>query len=298
MLDYAGARAVAMIVQTGSFEGAARALNVTPSAISQRVRNLEERLGVVLIRRGQPCIATEAGAWLCRHMENVAMLEEALLEHLPGAAGPDGGPRVTLEVATNADSLATWFLPAAAAFAKQSDHLLNIAIDDEQHTADWLRQGRVLAAVTSLAPPVQGCGVTRLGSQRYRATASPAYVRRHFGDGVTPAALARAPALRFNQKDDLQQSWVRQVFAQPVALPCHSVPSTHGFVDACRAGLGWGLNPASLVEDHLASGALVELVPETPLDVPLFWQISRMAAERLQGLTTAVIGAARAALVR
>ena len=297
MLDYAGARAVAIIVQTGSFEGAAHVLNVTQSAISQRVRNLEERLGTVLIQRGQPCTATEAGAWLCRHMEHVGILEESLLEHLPGLAAPSGGQRVTLEVATNADSLGTWFLPAVASFAQQSGYLFNIAIDDEQHTPDWLRQGRVLAAVTSRDRPVQGCMVKPLGRLRYHATASPDFIQRHFPDGVTLQALAEAPALRFNPKDNLQQAWVRQVFGQSAALPSHSLPSTQGFVDACRAGLGWGLNPACLICDHLATGALVELVPGTAFDVPLFWQISRLVADRLQVLTQAVLAAAEGELV-
>lgn len=297
-LDYAGARAVAMIVQTGSFEGAARVLNITQSAVSQRVRNLEDRLGTVLIQRGQPCTATEAGAWLCRHMEHVGMLEEALLEHLPGLANLGDGQRVTLEIATNADSLGTWFLPAVAAFANQSGYLFNIAIDDEQHTPDWLRQGRVLAAVTSLDRPVQGCIVKPLGRLRYQATASPDFMRRHFPSGVTLQALAEAPALMFNPKDNLQQAWVRQVFGQSPALPSHSMPSTQGFVDACRAGLGWGLNPVHLVADHLASGALVELMPGTCFQVPLFWQISRLAADRLKSLTQVVLAAAEAKLER
>lgn len=298
MLDYAAARAVAMIAQTGSFERAAHTLGVTPSAISQRVRSLEERLGTVLIQRGQPCTATEAGAWLCRHMEHVGMLEETLWQHLPGLSDPASPQRVTLEIATNADSLGTWLLPALAAFTRESGYLFAIAIDDEQHTADWLRQGRVLAAVTSLEKPVQGCTVLPLGRLRYRATASPGFIARFCPDGVTPLALASAPALRFNQKDNLQQAWMRQVFGQAPDLPRHSLASTQGFVDACRAGLGWGLNPEVLVADHLASGALIDLRPGAPLDVPLFWQISRLAADRLQGLTRAVLEAAREQLER
>ena len=211
MIDYPAARAVAMIVQTGSFERAAQALNVTPSAVSQRVKQLEERLGAVLIERGIPCTATEKGAWLCRHMEHVGMLEKDLMEHLPGLVDPAAPmQRVTLNIATNADSLGTWFLGAASAFTRGSDYLLNIAIDDEDHTADWLRRGRVLAAVTSLAKPVQGCHVRPLGRLRYHATASPDYVERHFPAGVTPEAIAYAPALTFNQKDRLQHEWIRQ----------------------------------------------------------------------------------------
>lgn len=295
MIDYAAARAVAMVVQTGSFEAAARALSVTPSAISQRVRNLEERLGAVLVLRATPCTATEQGAWLCRHMEHVGMLEKDLLEHLPGIADPVEVP-VTLSIATNADSLGTWFLPAVASFARGPDYLLNIAVDDEDHTADWLQRGQVVAAVTGHGKPVQGCVVKRLGAQRYVATASPDYMRRHFASGVTAEALAQAPALTFNQKDRLQQDWVRKTFNQPIAFPTHWLPGTHAFVDASLEGVGWALNPVQLVRDHLSAGRLVELVPEAPLDRALYWQVNRLAAHRLAPLTAAIVETARRAL--
>ncbi|MCC5986365.1 MAG: LysR family transcriptional regulator ArgP [Pararhodobacter sp.] len=296
MIDYAAARAVAMVVQTGSFEAAARALSVTPSAISQRVRNLEERLGAVLVLRGTPCTATEQGARLCRHMEHVGMLEKDLLEHLPGFGEPKATP-VTLSIATNADSLGTWFLPAVASFARGPDYLLNISVDDEDHTADWLRRGQVIAAVTAHGKPVQGCVVKPLGALRYVATASPDYLRRHFPDGVTPEAVAIAPALTFNQKDRLQQDWVCQAFGQPIAFPTHWLPATQAFVDASLEGLGWALNPVQLVRDHLSSGRLVELVPNAPLDRALFWQVNRLAANRLTPLTTAIVQTARRALL-
>ncbi|WP_304617220.1 LysR family transcriptional regulator ArgP [Paracoccus sp. (in: a-proteobacteria)] len=292
MLDYSAARAVAAIIRTGSFEAAARELAVTPSAISQRVRNLEERLGTVLIRRGQPCTATQAGDWLCRHIEHVGMLENALMQHLPGLAG-EGVQPVTLNIAANADSLGAWFLPALTRFAGETGYLFDIAIDDEAHTADWLRQGRVLAAVTALAQPVPGCVVTPLGRLPYLATASPDFMRRHFPAGVTPEALAQAPALVFNQKDRLQARWARRVTGLDPVLRCHALPSTQGFVDACLGGLGWGLNPAMLVRDHLAAGRLVELCPGAGVEVALFWQVSRLAAVPLRGLTRAVQAAAQ-----
>lgn len=296
MIDYAAARAVAMVVQTGSFEAAARALNVTPSAISQRVRNLEERLGAVLILRATPCTATEQGAWLCRHMEHVGMLEKDLLEHLPGLGEPVEMP-VTLSIATNADSLGTWFLPAVASFARGPDYLLNIAVDDEDHTADWLNRGRVVAAVTGHGKPVQGCAIKRLGAMRYVATASPDFLRRHFPSGVTAQAIAQAPALTFNQKDRLQQDWVRKTFNEPIPFPTHWLPGTQAFVDASVEGLGWALNPLQLVRDHLSSGRLVELVANSHFDRALFWQVNRLAANRLTQLTTAIVETARRELI-
>ncbi|MBB3947333.1 LysR family transcriptional regulator (chromosome initiation inhibitor) [Rhizobium skierniewicense] len=299
MLDYAALRAVSLVVQTGSFEKAALALNVTPSAISQRVKQLEERLGVVLILRGNPCTATEKGEWVCRHMEHVGMLETELFGQLPALIAPgEPGQRVTLHIATNADSLGTWFLKAVSSFATERDYLLNIAVDDQDHTAEWLQRGRVLAAVTSLDKPVQGCRVTPLGSLRYLATASQPFMTRHFAGGVTEARLSQAPALTFNQKDRLQHVWASKVFGAPVVHPTHWLPSTQSFVDAALLGMGWGMNPDLLVRDHLASGALVELVAGTPLDIPLFWQVNRLASDRLKPLTQAVVDAARGVLVQ
>ncbi|AJD45714.1 chromosome replication initiation inhibitor (plasmid) [Rhizobium gallicum bv. gallicum R602sp] len=294
MIDYSALRAVSAVVQTGSFEKAAGILNVTPSAVSQRVKQLEERLGIVLVVRGTPCTATEKGEWLCRHMENVGMLEADLFKHLPALVDPaKPEPRVTLHIATNADSLGTWFLTAMSSFARRSAYLFNIAIDDEDHTAEWLRRGQVIAAVSSLEKPVQGCRHMFLGALRYHATASPDFVSRHFPQGVTAEAIGNAPALTFNQKDRLQSRWIRQVLGEDLSPATHWLPSTQAFIEASLSGMGWGMNPAPLVRVHLDSGRLVELIPQTPLDVPLYWQMNRLASERLVDLTREVMTVAK-----
>lgn len=294
MLDYPAARAVAMVIETGSFEAAAKALGVTPSAVSQRVKQLEERLGTVLIERGTPCAATEKGAWICRHIEHVGMLEKELITQLPGLSGAAATEeRVTLAIATNADSLGTWLLKAVTPFSQETGFLLNIAVDDEDHTAEWLERGRVLAAITSFKKPVRGCRVTPLGSLRYHATASPAFMKRYFKDGVTAQSLGQAPGLTFSQKDRLQHNWIRNTLGRSIAYPTHWLPSTQSFIDACLLGLGWGMNPSLLVKNHLATRRLVELVPGAALDVPLYWQVNRLAAERLSSLTQSVVATAK-----
>lgn len=298
MLDYAALRAMAAVITTGSFDKAAHSLNVTSSAISQRVKHLEERLGVPLIVRGTPCTATETGAWLCRHMDQIDLLEHDLFQSLPALAHLQTPlPQVTVPVATNADSLGSWFLPALAEASERSGLLFRVAVDDQDHTADWLRRGEVLAAVTSLATPVTGCRLSSLGVLRYYASASPAFIARYFPDGVTVEALAQAPVLTFNQKDRLQEQWMRQAMGQVTPYRTHWLPSTQAFVDASVMGMGWGMNPAQLAADHLVSGRLVPLIPDTPLDIPLYWQISRLAADGLAGLTQAVQRAARRALL-
>ena len=290
MIDYAALRVLQAVIQTGSFDRAAAALNVTPSAVSQRIKQLEERLGAALVVRANPCTATEKGERLCRHMEHVGMLEQDLLKGLPSLADPDGRQqRVTLRIATNADSLATWFLQAMSEFSQSSRYLLDIAVDDQDHTADWLQQGKVIAAVTGTDKPISGCRRYFLGALRYHATASPDFVERHFAQGITPASMAQAPSMTFNQKDRLQADWVRSVLGRDVNLPTHWLPSTQSFVDASLMGLGWGMNPRPLVQEHLATGRLVELVPGQTLDIKLYWHINRLAADQLTPLTQKVI---------
>jgi len=297
MLDYASMYAVAVVVREGSFERAARVLNVTPSAVSQRVKQLEERVGGVLLVRGQPCTATEMGRLICRHVEQVGMLEHELRGALPRLAPAEAtDERVTIRVAVNADSLGTWFIQAMAKFMETDKALLDVAIDDQEHTQEWLRNGDVLAAVTSDPQPVQGCESIPLGKLKYFAVASPTFISRYFPGGVTAAALAAAPSLRFGRKDQLQARWVRSVCRRDVDIPSHWMPSTQAFTDASVAGIGWGMNPQAMVASHLRDGTLLELVPEKQLSVPLFWQHTRLQMPVLARLTKAVIAASRAAM--
>jgi LysR family transcriptional regulator (chromosome initiation inhibitor) len=295
MLDYAALSALAAVIREGSFERAAQSLFVTPSAVSQRLRSLEERVGCALVVRGQPCRATETGRRLCQHVDRVRLLEQELQGALPTLA-PDGLTRVALPIAVNADSLATWFAPVIAAFAADAPVLVELAVDDQDHTADWLRSGAVLAAVTGTARPPAGFNSRPLGAMRYLAAASPAYMSRHFAEGVGAGSLAQAPSLVFNTKDDLQARWVRRLCHRDVELPRHAVPSAHAFVAAALAGMGWGLHPRALIASHLADGSLVELVLDAPLDVPLFWQHARAATSLMDGLSREVLAAAARAL--
>lgn len=295
MLDYAALSALAAVVREGSFERAARALHVTPSAISQRIRLLEERVGCALVVRDQPCRATETGRRLCQHVDHVRLLEQELQTTLPMLA-PEGVARVSLPIAVNADSLATWLAPAIARFAAEQPVLMEVAVDDQDHTTEWLRSGAVLAAVTATARPAAGCNSRPLGAMRYVAAASPAFMARHFADGVGAGTLAQAPSLLFNNKDELQARWARRLCHRHVSLPHHTLPSPQGFVTAALAGMGWGLHPQALIAPYLEDGSLVELVPDTPLDVPLHWQHARAASALLGGLSREVMAAARVAL--
>lgn len=296
MLDYSALAALAAVLREGSFERAARKLHVTPSAVSQRVRALEERVGCALVVRDQPCTATEMGRRLCQHVDHVQLLEHELQASFQTTVA-QGIARATLPIAVNADSLATWVTPAIAVFASENPVLMDVAVDDQDHTKEWLRSGRVVAAVTATARPIAGCNSRALGAMRYLAAASPTFVQRYFSDGVGAGSLARAPSLVFNTKDELQARWVRRLCHRDVELPRHSLPSSQAFVTAAVSGMGWGLHPQALIAPHLEDGSLMELVADAPLDIPLYWQNARAASGLLDRLTGAMLTAARGALL-
>ena len=278
MLDYALLDALAAVVRLGSFDRAATELNVTASAVSQRVKLLEERVGSVLVKRGQPCVATASGALLCRHTERVRLLEAQLSDDMPSMTGSQFGQAwPTLRVAVNDDSVGTWFVDAVAAFCAERRMLLDLVIDDQDHTAQRIRDGSVQGAVTTQAEPVQGCRSVRLGRMRYLAVCSPSFFARYFKDGVNRESLRRTPCVVFNPKDALQARFMRRITRAEIDPPQHWVPHVGGFVRACATGLGGGMGLTRMVGALLANGELVELAPGRHLDVDLYWQSWRLS---------------------
>lgn len=281
--------ALASVLRLGSFEAAAQELSVTPSAISQRIKALEERAGGALVHRTTPCRGTKSGRRLAKLADDLNLLQGQAAEEL--ALGPKQSSGATvIRVAVNADSLATWFIDAMAAVP---EFLFDIVIDDQDHSADWLRRGEVSAAVTAHGTPVTGCDAHRLGSMQYTATASPGYVAQWLPEGCNTEALAQAPCITFNQKDALQRRWLDKAAGSHVTPPSHFLPSTQAFADAAKAGLGWGMNPVNLIQEELKNGDLVELKADSRLEVALEWQVSRIMAPALAKLTRAVLGCGR-----
>jgi len=277
MLDYALLDALAAVIRYGSFDRAASELNVTPSAVSQRVKLLEERVGSVLVKRGQPCVATTSGALLCRHTERVQLLEGELTGQMPSLPRALVERWPTLRVAVNDDSVGTWFVDAVAQFCVERETLLDLVVDDQDHTAQRIRDGSVQGAVTTQAEPVQGCRSTRLGRMRYLAVCAPAFFERYFAAGVDRDSLRLAPCVVFNPKDALQTRFVRRVTRAEVDPPQHWIPHVAGFLRACLTGLGWGMCPVPMIASHLAAGELVEMTPGKHLDVDLYWQSWRLS---------------------
>ncbi|MGN0859116.1 MAG: LysR family transcriptional regulator ArgP [Stenotrophomonas sp.] len=295
--DHAQLRALAAVVREGSFERAALALHVTPSAISQRIKALEDRVGRLLVQRTTPATATAEGQVLVRLAEQTALLEHDALSRI--GIADEQLPRSSIPVAVNHDSMETWFPEATVLFAGSASATLDLHVEDQDHTAELLRRGQVLGAVTTLAEPVQGCQIHALGSIRYVATCTPAFHARHFAKGVNATALAQAPVLVFNRKDDLQARHARRLAGNdaPLQPPVWWIPSTRAFVHANLAGLGWTMNPLPLVRRHLEAGRLVYLRKRVYEDIPLYWQHWKGDVLGMASLTRAVLTAS-SALVR
>ncbi|MDR3409716.1 MAG: LysR family transcriptional regulator ArgP [Formivibrio sp.] len=237
-IDNAQLAAFAMVIRTGSFEAAARQLHVTPSAVSQRIKQLEDRLGQVLIQRTTPCQASLAGKTLLRYTEQLSLLEDEMLGDL-GAFREAGNRHLRVPIAVNADSLDSWFLAVIDQIQPDPLVIFDIRMEDQDHSAVLLREGTVMAAISASAIPIQGCSVEPLGTMRYLAMASPGFVAKYFSTGVNSDSLGIAPMLVFNLKDGLQQAFVSQFSDQPLQPPTHFIPSTHGFVEVAKRGVAW-----------------------------------------------------------
>ncbi|NUP39307.1 MAG: LysR family transcriptional regulator ArgP, partial [Streptomyces sp.] len=272
----------------------AAALHVTPSAVSQRVKALEQRTGRVLLMRTKPVRPTESGEVVVRFARQLARLERDARVEL-GMSGAGEPTRVS--IAVNADSLATWLLPALTRVRHEPRLCFELRREDETRTASLLREGLVMAAVTSSAEPVAGCTVRALGRMRYVPVASPDFAREYFA-GPLREALAVAPTVTFDRSDDLQDAFVRRLRrGRSGASPeRHFVPTSEGYAESVAVGLGWGLVPEVQAEPLLRTGRLVHLAPDRALDVPLYWQQWKLDSPALAAVAEAVTRAAAGAL--
>ncbi|WAC69528.1 LysR family transcriptional regulator ArgP [Microbacterium sp. SL75] len=282
------ARTLAVVVDEGTLDAAARRLHITPSAVSQRIRALEDQLGRVVLVRSKPVSATEAGDAVVRLARQLALLEHDAL----AAIGAEGGTVASVPLAVNADSLATWFLPPLARVAQRRAVVFDLHRDDQDFTAGLLESGTVMAAVTSREAPVAGCRVRRLGVLRYEAVATASFADRWFADGVDAEALGSAPVVDFDRRDDLQTQWLTRRGVAAAAPPRHRVPASQDFATAVALGLGWGLLPGFQSGQALRAGELVRL-GDDPIDVPLYWQQWNLTSPLLDEVADEIVDEGR-----
>lgn len=289
-LDPASLDCLAALADDGSFERAAQRLAITQSAVSQRLRALEAQVGQLLVVRSRPLRLTEPGKVLLRLARQWHALRADVSRELGASGGDD-----RVAVAVNADSLATWVLPALDALVQEghrSGFGLELVVDDQDFTHDWLRQGAVLGCVSTVSQALRGCSVTPLGVMRYHAVASPAFIKQQLGGdaerGLHEGNFATVPFLVFNRKDDMQVQWVSRAFGlRSPRLTERFVPSSEAYVRAATMGWGVGVVPELQVREALARGELKLLRPATSIDVALYWHQWKLLPEAALGSTAA-----------
>ncbi|MDB5983187.1 MAG: LysR family transcriptional regulator [Pseudomonas sp.] len=282
MFDYKLLSALAAVIEQAGFERGAQVLGLSQSAVSQRIKLLEARIGQPVLVRATPPSPTDIGRRLLNHVQQVRLLERELQSQVP-ALDEEGMPE-RLRIALNADSLATWWADAVGDFCAQQHLLLDLVVEDQDVGLKRMRAGEVAACVCGTERPVAGARSVLLGAMRYRALASPGFIARHFPHGVTVAQLARSPALVFGPDDFLQHRYLASLGVEG-GFEHHLCPSSEGFLRLTEAGLGWGLVPEVQVREQMQRGALLELLPDRPIDVPLYWHHWRNGGRLLTQLT-------------
>ena len=295
-MELAQLRALAAVVDHETFDAAASELRLTPSAVSQRIKALERSVGSVLVRRLKPVRPTPAGEQLLRSARQLLLLADEAVLALRGpasaeendGAGLPSAERLRVPIVANADSIETWLPAAYREIALGGRVALELLRDDEHATADLLRSGDAVGAITADPRPVQGCTIRPLGTMVYRAKASHDFVARWFPDGPTPEALAAAPVMQYDRKDTHQLE-VLALVAPDATPPQHFIPDSVQFVESIHAGLGWGMVP----DQQDPENSLVELDPAWSEDLRLYWQVWTLDSPGLTEVTNAVVRAAQ-----
>ena len=273
--DPAALACLTALVDEGSFERAAAQLAITQSAVSQRLRALEAQVGQRLVVRARPLRLTEPGRVLLRLARQVNALQADAMAEL-GRAPVDE----RLPIAVNADSLATWVLPALDPLVQQGV-ALELVVDDQAFTHDWLREGRVLGCVSTVREALRGCRVTPLCTMEYVAVVSPGFAARQLGPaGLHRGNFAQVPFLVFNRKDMSQVQWAERAFGvRAPRLLTRYVPSSEAYLRAAEMGWGVGVAARVQVQPALDEGRLVLLHPDVHVPLDLHWHQWRLDAD-------------------
>ena len=292
-IDYKLLKALDAVVMEQSFERAAQRLFITQSAISQRIKLLEKNFGEPLLVRSSPLKASDLGRLLLGHYQRVLQLEAELSQQLDAQTAV----AQTLSLAVNADSLASWLISALSPLLQKENIQLNLFVQDESTTLERMRSGEALACLSNQEKTINGSDSHFIGYMEYVCVASPDFVDRFFKNGVTQTSLRYAPAMSFDQHDDMHFSFIRENFGlQMGEYPCHTIRSSEAFVDLTLASGAYSFNSIFSVEAHLKAGRLIDLLPEHRVRVPLYWHCWQLGGELMQSLSKQIISYAREVL--
>ena len=291
MLDYKLLQALALVIDEGGFEKAAHKLYITQSAVSQRVKMLEEMTGQILVTRTVPPVATEAGLRMLAHYRKVKLLEEDLV---PDMAQSPSLPPPTLALGINADSLATWFPEAVEEIVKDRNLILDIRVDDQEQTQKLLQNGQVCGCVSTQSNQLQGCRVEYLGSMKYGLFGAPSFARKWFGEGLSISGIQSAPSIAYNRQDNLNKLLFNRIFhMEPGPLPTFYVPSSEKIVDCILRGLCYGALPVQQSEPLCRQGLLVDLAPICKIDVELYFHCWNLKSRTMESFVGRFLAKAR-----
>lgn len=267
--DYKLIHALDTIIKEQSFEKAAEELNITQSAISQRIKQLEQLIAQPVLVRSQPLSVTTVGQKLLRHFRQVKQLEHELISQILPDEVDD---IVTISIAINADSLASWFIPAISPLLKKHAIELKLQVYDEARTRELLKKGEVYAALSSESEPITGCKVTKIADVDYILCATPKFRTKYFKKGLTKEALYHAPGIRFDPQDTMHIDYIYDHYDVSLGeYPLHTVGSSEAFVAMTVEGLACSLLPITQANEYLKQGILVDLAPENHLIRSMYW---------------------------
>ena len=289
MFDYSHLDALLAVEREGSIDGAARSIGISSSAISQRLRVLEERIGAVTVVRQKPATPTNFGKILCRHAEKVMLMESELIddnsEHFSDLAGETN----MFKIAVDETSLSTWFAGTLDVNTGCKNKVLfDLTVVEESLTVEMMKDGDALAAVSSEKDPVQGYRSLFLGSQVFRAVMSPTFKEENFEGAITAEKVLSCPVIRRNQYDDMYRRWMSENFGFELDIKCHTIPSTQGVLSAVTKNIGWAVCATETVDPLIESGDLVEILPEKTLKKDLYWHYSRAVSSAIAPITESI----------
>jgi LysR family transcriptional regulator (chromosome initiation inhibitor) len=245
--DPAALECLAAIVEEGGFERAAQRLNITQSAVSQRLRALEAQVGTVLIVRSRPLKPTSAGHLLLKHTKQLRLLRADLERDLRNWRPARWAARAR-KSASPSPSTPTASPPGpagadgpGAAGPAAGDHHRRPGLHPRVAAR---RPGAGLRHHAQAG--LRGCKVVPLGAMEYVAVASRALRASGFPPrGLTAHNFRDVPFIAFNRKDDMQSEFVGKAFGlKRVTLNQLFVPSSEGQVRAVLAGWGVSVVPA------------------------------------------------------
>lgn len=289
--DYRALHALNAVIQERGFERAALKLCITQPAVSQRIRQLEHFFGQPLLVRTIPPKATELGEKLLGLLHQVELLEQQWLGNSKNSSP------LLLSIAVNADSLATWLLPALKPILPILPIRLNIKMQDEEHTLEQLRLGSAVGAVSIQQEPLPGCLADPLGALDYLFVASPDFAKIYFPKGVTRSALIKAPAVTYDHINDMHQSFLQENFKLPPgSIPCHIVDSSEAFVQLAKQGSSCCMIPHLQIEKELQEGTLINLTEGLYQRRMLYWHRFSPESHIMKTVANALIDYAKKTL--